>query len=119
MTMPWIFSVSTIIDNLMSSFFKKIESRVIVVVGVEVYVLFFRVLVTICVSSFKLGLPLIPIHADPNTKGENLLKGVNYAFAASGIENYFGRTIVSTNRPLKLYILCGFKAFQIVQTLRG
>ncbi|GLJ29345.1 hypothetical protein SUGI_0578740 [Cryptomeria japonica] len=41
--------------------------------------------------SFKLGLPLIPIYADPNTKGENLLKGVNYASGASGIENYSGR----------------------------
>ena len=85
--------------------------------GVEVYMLFFIVLVTICVLGFKLGLPLIPIHVDPNTKGENLLKGVNYAFGASGIENYSGRTFVSTNRPLKLYILWGFKAFQIVQTL--
>ena len=117
LTKPWVFLVSTIIDNLMSSFFKKIESRVIVVMGVEVYVLFFRVLVTICVLGFKLGLPLIPIHPSPNTKGENLLKGVNYAFGALGIENYSRRTFVSANRPLKLYILCGFKAFQIVQTL--
>lgn len=40
----------------------------------------------------KLGLPIIPIYADPNTKGVNLLRGVNYASGASGIENYSGRS---------------------------
>ncbi|KAH9299956.1 hypothetical protein KI387_011539 [Taxus chinensis] len=50
--------------------------------------------------SFKLGLPLIPIYADPNTKGENLLKGVNYASGGSGIESYSGGTFGEVT-PLK------------------
>ncbi|MCO5591696.1 hypothetical protein L7F22_045687 [Adiantum nelumboides] len=39
---------------------------------------------------FKLGLPLLPIHSDPATKGAKLLQGVNFASAASGIQPYTG-----------------------------
>ncbi|MCO5562960.1 hypothetical protein L7F22_016596 [Adiantum nelumboides] len=38
--------------------------------------------------ALKLGLPLTPIHSDPSTKGMNLLHGVNFASAGSGIQSY-------------------------------
>ncbi|KAI5060877.1 hypothetical protein GOP47_0023382 [Adiantum capillus-veneris] len=43
--------------------------------------------------ALKLGLPLIPIHSDPSTKGAKLLYGVNFASAASGIQAYTGHEL--------------------------
>ncbi|MCO5606781.1 hypothetical protein L7F22_060971 [Adiantum nelumboides] len=43
--------------------------------------------------ALKLGLPLTPIHSDPSTKGVNLLHGVNFASAGSGIQSYVGREL--------------------------
>ncbi|MCO5597712.1 hypothetical protein L7F22_051793 [Adiantum nelumboides] len=43
--------------------------------------------------ALKLGLPLTPIHSDPSTKGVNLLHGVNFASAGSGIQSYVGHEL--------------------------
>lgn len=40
--------------------------------------------------AMTLGLPLVPIYESPSTTGTNLLKGVNFASAASGITSYAG-----------------------------
>ena len=44
--------------------------------------------------ALKLGLPLVPIYADNSTQGAKLLKGVNFASAASGIMGYSGLNFV-------------------------
>ena len=45
--------------------------------------------------ALKLGLPLVPVHADNTTHGDKLLRGVNFASAASGIMGYTGLNFVS------------------------
>jgi hypothetical protein len=43
-----------------------------------------------------LGLPYAPAFADPNTKGNRILRGVNYASAAAGILDETGQHYVRT-----------------------
>ena len=49
-----------------------------------------------------LGLPLIPPFNSPTTTGSNILRGVNYGSAASGILWDTGLIYVRTNIPLAL-----------------